>query len=60
MQERCADREAREAALRCLARATEGREVVNTQAWIDLMNSEGFYRWLLRALEREIADDAAE
>ncbi len=33
--------------MRCLARATEGREVVNTQAWIDLMNSEAFYRWIL-------------
>lgn len=60
MQEHCADREVREAALRCLEQAKKGREVVHTQAWIDLMNSEGFYRWLLRALEREIADDAAE
>ena len=46
--------------LACLQRAKAGQEVLFSQPWTDLMNNEAFYRWVLRALEREDADDETD
>ena len=49
-------RRAVDLALACLEKARAGTEVVFSQPWTDLMNSEAFYRWILSALEEGTRD----